>query len=110
MEPTEQPTITVTVVRTGGFAGIRREWNARPPEPERPRWLMLIQQCPWDAADESDAGGADRFVWHIEAQLGDDDHRAEVPETRLHGPWRDLVAEVQSFEQERQDPGPPPAP
>jgi hypothetical protein len=110
MEPTEQPTITVTVVRTGGFAGIRREWNARPPEPERPRWLMLIRQCPWDAADESDAGGADRFVWHIEAQLGDDDHRAEVPETRLHGPWRDLVAEVQSFEQERQDPGPPPAP
>jgi len=102
MEETEQPAVTVTVVRTGGFAGIRREWSARPPEPERSRWVMLIRQCPWDDQDAAGPAGVDRFTWHIEAQLGDDDRRAEVPETGLHGPWRDLVAEVQSFEQERE--------
>ncbi|QAY60695.1 hypothetical protein ET475_12350 [Microbacterium protaetiae] len=101
MEQTEQPIVSVTVVRTGGFAGIRRQWSAQPPEPERPRWVMLIRQCPWDDADAADPAGADRFTWHIDAQLGDDDHRVELPETSLHGPWRDLVAEVQSFEQER---------
>lgn len=103
MEQTEHPVVAVTVVRTGGFAGIRRQWSAQPPEPERPHWVMLIRQCPWEATETADtSGGADRFVWHIEAQLGEDDHQAEVPETLLHGPWRDLVAEVQSFEQQRE--------
>ena len=101
MEQTEQPQITVTVVRTGGFAGLRRQWSAQPREPERPHWVTLIRQCPWDDQCAADPAGVDRFTWHIEAQLGDDDRRAEVPETRLHGPWRDLVAEVQAFEAER---------
>ncbi len=97
----------MTVVRTGGFAGIRREWTVRPEHGEAPRWVALIEDCPWeqeDATAGTAGAGADRFTWRIEARLGDEDHHAELPETRLHGPWRDLVCEVQSFERER-DPG-----
>jgi len=110
METTDQPGLSITVVRTGGFAGLRREWTAQPPEPQREHWIMLIRQCPWDevdaAAPPAPAPGPDRFTWHITAQLGPDDRRADVPETQLHGPWRNLVAEVQSFEQEREGHGP----
>jgi hypothetical protein len=92
--------VVVTVVRTGGFAGIRREWTAEPTRDQAPHWITLVKQCPWDDEDATaipDAG-ADRFVWRIEARLGDDNRRAELPETHLHGAWRDLVCEVQSFE------------
>ncbi len=95
------------MVRSGGIAGLRRQWRAEPPEPERGHWVALIRQCPWNEPGEADAGGADRFVWRIEARLGDDDHRTELPETRLQGPWRDLVTEVQAFERDRPDPGRP---
>ncbi len=95
-------TVVVTVVRTGGFAGIRREWRAQPEQAERDRWVTLIGQCPWDEPEAAGSSPApDRFVWRIEARLGDDDRQAELPETELNGPWRDLVAEVQSFERER---------
>lgn len=98
-DPEEPAVVTVTVVRTGGFAGIRRQWTAEPAEPERPRWIALIRQCPWDeAGDAGEAPEPDRFTWRIEAQLGGDDRRAELAETRLNGPWRDLVAQVQAFD------------
>ncbi|MEQ6896822.1 protealysin inhibitor emfourin [Microbacterium sp. KR10-403] len=106
METTDDPVLSITVVRTGGFAGLRREWSVQPPEPAREHWIMLIRQCPWNDVDAAAPPGPDRFTWHIQAQLGTDDRRADVPETQLHGPWRDLVAEVQSFEQEREGNGP----
>lgn len=95
--------VTITVVRTGGFAGLRRQWVAVPPAAEAPRWIALIDGCPWDDTGDADAanGGADRFVWLIDARTGGARHEMTLPETRLTGPWRQLVDEVQAFEQER---------
>lgn len=109
--------VTVTVVRSGGFAGLRRQWVAAPPPADRPRWVALIDDCPWDevaSGDEAprgdaDADGAptpppaaDRFVWRIDVRRGADERDVRLPETRLHGPWRQLVDEVQAFEEERE--------
>lgn len=106
MEQTEKPEVSVTVVRTGGVTGIRREWRAQPPASDGPRWIVLIRQCPWEDEDAADAPGVDRFTWHIQAHWGSDDRRVSVPETHLQGPWRELVAEVQAFEQDRGSPHP----
>lgn len=98
--------VRVTVVRTGGFAGLRREWTALPGRADASRWVTLIHECPWDAEspDAPAAEGADRFTWRIQARLDDAERIAQLPESRLNGPWRELVAEVQSFESEH-DPG-----
>jgi hypothetical protein len=95
---TEEPTITVIVARTGGIAGMRREWRAEPPPKEEPHWIALIEECPWDA-DPGDAGGADRFVWNIEAHCGPRQKQAELPDRAVQGPWRELVDEVRAFSQ-----------
>jgi hypothetical protein len=97
--------VVVTVVRTGGFAGLRRRWVAQPPPAQASHWVALIDGCPWDDDIVPDDGdpGADRFVWRIDARSGRDERQAELPETRLNGPWRQLVDEVQSFEDARDD-------
>jgi hypothetical protein len=95
--------VVVTVVRSGGFAGLHRRWVAQPPATETARWVALIDGCPWDddtPADED--GAADRFMWRIDARSGRDEREVQLPETRLNGPWRELVDEVQSFERERE--------
>lgn len=97
--------VSVTVTRTGGFAGIRREWHTEPPEEEVPRWVALIDGCPWDAVIERTGPGADQFVWRITARCGPEEKGAELPESRLQGPWRDLVDEVRSAGEARQADG-----
>ena len=101
---TERPSITVVVARTGGIAGMRREWRAEPPPTEQNRWIALIEDCPWDA-DPGDPGGADRFVWNIEAHCGPRQKQAQLPDRAVQGPWRELVDEVRSFG----EPAAPPA-
>lgn len=98
-EAEEGPVIVVRVVRTGGIAGLRREWIAQPPPVDAPRWIDLVHGCPWpDAASDLLSEGADRFRWRISALLSDEPPReAEMPDERLTGPWRDLVDEVRSF-------------
>ncbi|MET0736177.1 MAG: protealysin inhibitor emfourin [Microbacterium sp.] len=89
--------VAVTVVRTGGIAGTRREWRAEPPAEEAPRWIELIEECPWDAAVELSASrGADRFVWRIDARCGPRERGAELPDSAVHGPWRELVDHVRA--------------
>ena len=44
-----------------------------------------------------DAGGADRFVWNIEAHCGPQQKQAELPDREVQGPWRELVDQVRSF-------------
>ena len=111
MGPTS--TILVIVVRTGGIAGLRRVWRAEPPPTEEPRWIELIEECPWDA-EPGGAGGADRFVWNIEAHCGPQQKQAELPDREVQGPWRELVDRVRSAGEpvepsEPSVPGKPPA-
>ncbi len=82
------------VVRSGGIAGLSRQWRAEP-EPERaPRWRTLVAQCPWDDPPPP-VRGADRYQWRIEVHEGDTPVRqARLGDTQIEGPWRTLVDEV----------------
>lgn len=109
--------LVVRVLRSGGFAGLRREWTAAPEPEEAPRWQSLIDDCPWDEASEvAPPRGADRFVWRISATCVDEPpRRAELPDAELQGPWRELVDEVRAFDDgsghtPSPSPGPPPTP
>lgn len=80
----------ITVVRTGGFAGLRREWTIEVSAPEEAEhWRPIVEACPWDTHE--DGGVPDGFVYDLRAA----DHNAVVPDNRLDGPWRQLVDEVQ---------------
>jgi len=86
--------VVVSVVRSGGMAGIRKQWRAEPPASDIPHWRALVDQCPWDDTG-APAEGNDRFIWHITACTDPSDQReAEIPDSRLRGPWRTLVDEV----------------
>ena len=91
--PRNDTSVVVTVVRSGGFAGLRREWRVQPPAEDAPRWLELIDRCPWDAPRRPDAS-ADRYVWHLRACTGDRERVHEVPDAQLSGAWRALVDAV----------------
>jgi hypothetical protein len=105
-QPTDAPAegtsslIVVHVVRSGGFAGLNREWTAEPRPPEAERFKTLIDECPWDEATEpAPTRGADRFMWLISAMLADEPPlEAELPDTQLQGPWRELVDEVRAYD------------
>jgi len=55
---TPDPLVAVTVVRTGGIAGMRRSWSVEAVEAEdAERWVLLVDACPWDEhAADGDAG------------------------------------------------------
>lgn len=108
--PSEQPgavtaPLEVAVKRTGGFAGLTKQWRAEPPETEASTWIDLISRCPWDApeslaeaAQGPRSGGADRFTWRIHARCGDADEReAELADAALVGAWRELVDAVRAW-------------
>ena len=79
----------ISVVQSGGFAGLRRSWTIEVTAPaDAERWLPIIEACPWDQ-DEA-AGHPDGFVYAVQAAQ----HSAVVPESQLEGPWRELVDEV----------------
>lgn len=86
------PDLTITVKRTGGFAGLTREWSAVGPRDE---WLPLVEACPWRSVPR-DTQSRDRFVYVISVRTARTRKKAEVPESALTGPWRDLVERVQS--------------
>lgn len=91
--PPSEPRVVIAVVRSGGIAGIRRQWRVEAEPTEADHWIALIDSCPWD--DELDADpGADRFVWRIRARTPDERRERELPDTVLDGPWRELVDAV----------------
>lgn len=93
--PPADPQVVVAVVRTGGIAGIRREWRVEPDPDDTPEWISMIKRCPWD--DEPDAAaGADRFSWTIRALTVSERRERELPDSALDGPWRELVDAVQA--------------
>lgn len=93
--PVETRTLVVTVVRTGGIGGMRRQWRVAPDAADAGRWREMLATCPWDEPFAS-ATGADRFVWRIRADDDADRHEAEVPDSALEGAWRDLVDAVRA--------------
>jgi hypothetical protein len=104
--------LEVCVTRTGGFAGLSREWLAKPPEQDAPQWIELIDRCPWPdpqgATDPSPAEqhepshaappGADRFVWLIRARSpGAGERSAELAEDDVTDAWEELIAAVRAY-------------
>jgi len=80
---------SISVVRSGGFAGLRREWTIEVSAPdEADRWRPIVEACPWDAAPGAPV--ADGFVYDFRAA----GHEAVVAERELDGPWRQLADEV----------------
>jgi hypothetical protein len=86
--------LTIVVVRSGGIAGVPRQWRAEPDIDKAARWRELVESCPWDAASAS-SNGADRFQWRIEVHTGGTPvHQARLGDTQIQGPWRTLIDEV----------------
>jgi hypothetical protein len=97
---TPEATLAISVVRTGGFAAVRRTWSIEPREGERAPWRHLVEACPWDAPPADD-DGRDRFVWRIEVVIAADERAATIGERHLAGPWRELVDRVRDAAGER---------
>ncbi|GAA5039297.1 protealysin inhibitor emfourin [Microbacterium fluvii] len=96
-DPRTDRQLTVTVVRSGGFAGLSREWTASPPEAEAPHWIAMITLCPWDETPAvAPPTDADRFQWRIEAAEPQGVRTALLGDAELTGPWRDLVDAVRA--------------
>ena len=79
----------ITVVRSGGFAGLRAEWSVEVTAPQdAEQWWPIIEACPW--SETTGDGHPDGYVYDVRVA----DHEAVVPERELDGPWRDLVDAV----------------
>ena len=94
--------LIITVVRSGGFAGLRQEWQAAVGDDERDEWMPLIQACPWGSRP-SDPTSADRYVWRIQAHGPRLRRSATVPDAHLDGPWRELVDRVREVRSQADD-------
>ncbi|MBF4634440.1 hypothetical protein ITJ38_08505 [Agreia pratensis] len=103
--------MNITVVRTGGFAGLRRTWRVDVDAQSRSaldEWIRILDACPWREGIDIDGDGVpDRFVFVITvesppealAAAVDDvgsELRVTLPETRIVGPWKQLIDRVQS--------------
>ncbi len=94
-DPHRDVVVAVTVVRSGGVAGITRRWGVDADPTEAERWIALIVDCPWDDLP-AEQTGADRFVWTVEATLPETEHRADLGEREVTGPWRALIDAVRA--------------
>jgi len=88
--------VRITVVRTGGFAGLARRWSIAPPPQEEPVWADRIEACPWGHTAPAPPSGADRFCWEVAAVRGGEEHHAELADQDVDGPWRALIDAVRS--------------
>ena len=95
--------LTITVARSGGFAGLTRTWSLSAALDESHELLELVDACPWRGV-HSDAVSRDRFVYVITVRAPRKRRSATVPESSLTGPWKSLVERVQ-----REHPAPAPS-
>ena len=85
----------ISVTRSGGFAGLRREWTIEVSVPDdADSWRPLIEACPWDLPTAQASAGPvrDGFTWSMRAAQ----HEAVLPERLVEGPWQTLVEAVQN--------------
>ncbi|PPF79645.1 hypothetical protein C5B96_12275 [Subtercola sp. Z020] len=98
-QPAERsgPVVAVTVVRSGGFAGLKRTWEATAEDQSSAKdWLGFADSLPWGRVPSQDATSADRFVYRIVIVVRSEvRHEATLPESELTGGWRELVDRVQ---------------
>jgi hypothetical protein len=83
-------TMTVTIRRTGGIAGISRRWSVTV-DPEEPSWRELLGRLPWDERP-APQDGVDRYVYIVTCEP----RTVEIPEHGLTGAWRDLLERVRA--------------
>ena len=103
------PAVSVTVVRSGGLAGMRRRWVVEADASDADPWIALVEACPWDdcAADPPGAAGAaatgsatagsagaDRFAYSVSATVPGATRHAELAESDASGAWRELIDAV----------------
>ena len=98
--------MNITVVRSGGFAGLRRTWRVVVDDGSSSsvdEWLHIVDACPWaDAIDLDGDGVADRFIFAVTVEplpvdaASTSQLHATLPETRVVGPWRLLIDRVQA--------------
>jgi hypothetical protein len=81
--------VKVAVTRSGGFAGLVR--RAEIDSADHPAVARLIDDVQLDKVPERETM-PDQFVYHV--QIGD--HTAQVGESDLDGPLRELVHHVLS--------------
>jgi hypothetical protein len=93
-ESVEVP-IVIAVVRSGGTAGIRRQWRVEPKPADAPEWITMIERCPWGGTTEA-VSGADRFIWVIRVRTPAEQREQELSDAALDGPWRALVDAVRA--------------
>ena len=95
MTDSQRDSWSISVVRTGGFAGLKREWRISSSDAPDVDWAGLIDACPWGAAAKPvDSRARDRFVWRLEAKDGSRSCRATLGDGQLTGSWKALVDEV----------------
>ena len=82
------------VVRTGGGAGLRREWRMTVDGDDASTVESLVASADWRTVGV-DPASRDRFVWSITVTGAAGRRRATLPEARLDGAMQDLVARVQ---------------
>jgi hypothetical protein len=88
-------TFTISVVRSGGFAGLKREWRVTTADAPATDWRSLVDACPWNVVGLA-RPSPDRFVWRIDVAEGKRGRHATLPDTGLVGAWRVLVDAVQA--------------
>ena len=106
--------LSVSVERSGGFAGLVRRWVVTVDPPDADRWYALIDACPWPQAASPESPptiqppGADRFCWTVSATAARERREASLSEQELDGPWRALVDAVRDAGASGAGSAPPP--
>ena len=78
----------ITVVRSGGFAGLTRSWVIIIDQRDE-AWTGLLDDLPWRQVTPS-APQPDRYVYRIRVSR----RQVVLPEQELSGAWRTLVDRV----------------
>lgn len=82
--------MTVTIRRTGGFAGLKREWSVII-DPDEPAWHELLERLPWRERSAT-AQGVDRYTYVVTCAR----RTTEIPEHDFTGAWQELFDRVRS--------------